>query len=212
MTSTIKGALRIAACALVFATVGSDAAQVSVQLDTGAYSGAGYLDLQFNPGANGTAPASAILSGFSGALGTGDAETTGAVTGALPGTVGFLNASPYNDLFQPLTLGGLFSLLLDFDGYLAEGFASGSVFAVSLYGADGMRALGNADPFTGALATIELAPASLGGLSIDLADSALASASVQPDGARPVPEPGSMLMLLSGLGLIWIARRRQSGA
>lgn len=194
-------ALRAIACALLLAVapVAAQAGQIGVRLDTGTLSGKGWLDLQFNPGPNTTPAATAVLSGFSGSL-DGVPEVTGNVAGSLPGVLVFNNGTPYNDLFQPVTLGGIFSFLLDFSGdFLTAGFDSGSVFAVSLYGVDGMISLGNPDPLTNALVTIGLAPASLagpGGITVTVNDPVLASASHSP--ATAVPEPGSLLLVLLG--------------
>ncbi len=196
----MKRLVRMAACALLFSTsaIVARAETFNVLLDTTSLSGSAYLDLQFNPGANNTPAASAVLSGFSGTL-DGAAEVFGELRGSLPGTVVFINSMSYNDLFQPVALGGLFSFRLDFDGdFLANGFDSGSVFAVSLYGADQMTLLGNADPLTGALLSINLIPASMagpGGITIDINDPTLVSVSLAP---MPVPEPASLLLILAG--------------
>lgn len=207
----IKRAMRMAACALLFSTaaITANAEKVSVQLDTRSLSGSAYLDLQFNPGPGMTPAASAVLSGFSGAL-AGAAEVVGDLRGALPGTVIFINNFSYNDLFQPVRLGGLFSFQLDFFGdFLPEGFDSGSVFAVSLYGADQTTILGNADPLTGALASINLMPASPagpGGIAVNVNDPMLVSASLAP---IPVSEPASLLLILAGGVAIAVATKRR---
>lgn len=208
--STISRAGRLACVFLLsFAAFTANAEKVRVQLDTSSLAGSAYLDLQFNPGAGATPAASAALSGFSGTL-AGAAEVIGDVRGALPGTVTFINSSPYNDLFQPVRLGGLFSFLLDFTGdFRAAGFDSGSVFAVSMYGADQMTILGNADPLTGALVSINLTPASLAGqgsIAFNVNDPTLASVSLTP---TQVPEPASLLLMLVGGAAFMVATGRR---
>lgn len=211
--SFMKRVVRIAACALLFGTaaIAAKAETFNVLLDTSRLSGSAYLDLQFNPGANDTPSASAVLSGFSGTL-NGAAEVFGELRGSLPGTVVFINSMSYNDLFQPVRLGGLFSFRLDFDGdFLADGFDAGSVFAVSLYGADQTTPLGNADPLTGALLSINLMPASMagpGGIAVVVNDPMLVSVSSAP---MPVPEPASLLLILAGGAAVAVATGRRRG-
>lgn len=153
-----------------------------VALDTSAYSGTGWLDLQFNPGM-GALPASATVSNFSGLLASGLApDLQGGVSGPFPGAVVFTNASGFNALFQAVVLGGAFSFDLRFSDD-----AAASIFALALYGDDQMTALGNGDAFTNSLVSFE------GGPSVN--DAAIVSVTEVTE----VPEPAVLLLLLAGL-------------
>jgi hypothetical protein len=194
---------------LVISASAGQAEQISVRLDTATLSGRGWLDLQFNPGPGATPAASAVLSGFRGAL-DGVAGIDGDVAGTLPGVLVMSNGTPYNALFQPVVLGGPFSFVLDFCSEVdATGFESGSVFAVSLYGADGVTALGSPDPSTNALVTIDLQLARIawpGGMAVTVNDPVLASASAMP--ATAVPVPGSLPLILLGAAALRARRHR----
>ena len=182
-----------------------------MRLDTGTLSGKGWLDLQFNPGPSGTPAATAVLSGFRGAL-DGVASVDGDVAGNLPGMLVFGNSTPYNALFQPVVLGGPFSFTLGFHREnVATGFTSDSVFAVSLYADDGVTALGSPDLSTNALVRIDLLAASHawpGGIAVTVSDPMLALASGVP--AAAVPAPGSLpLVLLGGAALAALGACRE---
>lgn len=158
-------------------------------LDTSGYSGAGWLDLQFNPGFD-AAPGTAVLSNFSGALGAG-ADVQGSVGGALPGTLQFTSDTAFNAYFREVALGGMFSFDIEFEG-------EGSLFSVGLYGSDQVSALGNGDPFTNSLAQV------VSGSTPQVFDEGLVQAGI----ATPVPEPSSALMLALGLAVLAAMRRR----
>jgi hypothetical protein len=199
--------LRMAVCALAMTVATQASASLyQVRLDTSTLAGNGWLDLQFNPGPNAAPAASAVLSSFTGAL-NGAALFEGAVSGALPGMVVFRNSTSYNDLFQPIMLGGVFNFRLTFDGPFATEISDvGSTFALSLYAADQMTLLGNPDD-TGSLLRFELLPASVtgpGSLMVMVADPAIASASA-------IPEPTTLLMITLGLVAMGYTGRRSRG-
>ncbi len=181
----------IAAAALCLVAGASTAApHYHLSLQTDGYAGTGWLDLQFNPGFD-AAPATAVLSNFSGMLGSEPAQEEGGVSGALPGTLAFVNSTPFNDVFQSIQLGGVFEFDLDLTG-------SSSVFSVGLYGADMMTALGNPDPFTNSLAVFNL------GQDNEIADPQRVSVASRSD----VPEPASPWLLAVALGALGCVRRR----
>ena len=189
----MKAARRLfAALALAMATGMAAAGPLyHVSIDTSAFSGTGWLDLQFNPGFDGT-PATATLSNFSGALAAGmTPEVQGAVGSSLPGPVTFANSTAFNALFQAVQLGGILGFDLEFLG-------TSSVFSVGLYGGDQVTALGNPDPFTNSLVTFEL------GQGADIHDPALVTVAE----VVAVPEPPVCLLMAAALAAIALIRWR----
>lgn len=161
----------------------ASATTLHVELDTSAYTGTGWLDLQFNPG---LAPGTASVLNFSGALDAG-VLNDGDVSGALPGVVVLRNSEELNAVFQAIVLGGVFSFDVDFAGGLD------SAFALALYDATQSMALGSADPLSGALMRFDL------GQGVTVYDAALVRA--------VVPEPSSWLLLLAGAAVLVLRLR-----
>jgi hypothetical protein len=172
-----------------------------IHVNTSALQGQnGYLDFQFNPGA-GSDAASATLS-FFGSDGTLVPLTlnSGAVSGTLPGTVTINNDTVYNDYNQGFTFGSFFDIFVTLDIPSFFGTAtSGDAFVAGLYDSD------DSTP----LITTEFDP---GLVKIDLDINGNPTVTnYSPDGEANVaqtPEPGSMLLLMSALGLITAVRRR----
>jgi hypothetical protein len=191
----------LAALTLAGAAAGAWAAPTAshyhVELDTRAYAGTGWLDLQFNPGADSLALATASISNFVGELG-GDYYADGAVSGSLPGQVEIGNATAFNSLFSALVLGATFSFDLHFTG-AGPGSAGSpaSAFLVALYGEDQVTALGKPDPFLNSLLLFQVAD---GGVDMVLSDSDLARVSA-------VPEPATPLLVLLALAALAASRR-----
>ncbi|MBL8212195.1 MAG: NF038129 family PEP-CTERM protein [Bryobacterales bacterium] len=112
----------------------------------------GNINLQFSPGFD-SQSATASVSGFSSVGGTlnGAPSIIGGVTGALPGTVDFTNASSPNDYFHSFTFGTSFQFTLTLDGPAVNApngtATSGSTFGIALFDDAGTNALLTVDPF-----------------------------------------------------------------
>ncbi|MFY7863972.1 NF038129 family PEP-CTERM protein [Roseateles sp.] len=158
----------------------------------------GWLDLQFNPGLDTAPAASAKVSNFAGALKAGVAAIPfGAVSGSLPGTLLFSNAAGWNDMFQAIVMGGVFSFDLSFGGAFASaiGADAGSTFSLALYGEDQATELGSSAT-SGSLLSFDLA----NDLTMTNNNTTLAEVS-------PVPEPQGWLLALTALVLLRMVKR-----
>lgn len=201
--------MRRALLALALAASSLASAQtMHVELDTSAYAagGAGWLDLQFNPGNLPVVAASAVISnlvGFGGAMDvvlSGDVQQQGA--GYL-----FGNSTDFNDLFHMVSFGGKLSFDVTLGGLADPSPAAvPSKFSVSLYAADGFTQLGNVAP-DGSVLSLTWTPAASGAGSVGVGyvDAGLAA-------VAPVPEPSAWLMLGAGLALVGALARRRQGA
>lgn len=159
----------------------------------------GYLDFQFNPG-SGSDSASATLTNFltdgSFILPTGN---TGDVNGTLPGAVTINNDTVYNDYNEGFTFGSFFDVFVTLDVPTLSGNATGGdAFVLGLYQSN------DTDEF--------IAPDSVSGLvEIDLdtnGNPSVTNFSLNSEAVvTQTPEPGSVLLLMSGFGLIPFARR-----
>jgi hypothetical protein len=202
-TQRISDLFRQTAAALAISTlvVAANATPVNylVKIDTSTLAGSAWLDLQFNP-AQANSPLTHVeLSQFTGVLVTSNSPVvSGDVSGSLPGVVNFGNGTAYNDLFQSVFLGGVFSFRLNFDapGLSPDGY--GSAFSVSLYGADQITPLGNFDPATGSLVTFDVSNA----VTVTTFDQTVVSTQV-------VPEPSSLALVLLGFGALAHGRSRR---
>jgi PEP-CTERM motif len=196
--------------ALLFGAVGSamaDGVTYNVTVNTSSIAGtAGSLDFQFNPGGLVTQAANLQILGLTtdGALGTGMA--TGDAAGTLPGTVTFDNGSGYDDYFTSFTFGNTISFLLNLFGPAVTSpdgtSTSGSSFAFSIF----------SDP-----------AGSIPALTTDTTNGFALAANINLDGtislnnysseltAAPVatPEPGTLLLLGSGLSALAFLRKRR---
>ena len=172
-----------------------------VEIDTSAFSGAGFLDFAFIAGNSPAPGASATLSNFSGAFGALESQE-GNVSGSVPGSLTFGNSGAYNDWFHNVTLGGKFAFNIVFGGeFLNTAGNAGTTFGVGLLDASGTAYLGNVN---GNLLQFELTPLT-GGVPASIAGSTYASiASISA-----VPEASEWMMLTGGLALIGFALRRR---
>jgi hypothetical protein len=167
----------------------------------------GYIDLQFNPGTVGSAPATAMIAAFSNTTGllplAPDSGPTGDVTGTLASGLTFGNNSGFGDFFEGFTFGSQVSFDVTLDG--GVGVTAGSSFALAFYASDEATPLLSTDS-SGAVVRIDLNPDGSTSVSY-LADGASADL-VTPSTAAPAP--ASLLLLASagpvGLGF-WLSRR-----
>jgi len=172
-----------------------------IQVNTSALQNqSGYLDFQFNPGAA-SDPASASLSAFSsdGTLSLPTANS-GDVSGTLPAAVTLNNDQVYNDYNEGFTFGSFFDVFVTLDIPSFSGHAtSGDAFVLGLYDSSDSNELitTNSDP---------------GLVEIDLdTDGNPTVTNYSPNseaGVTQTPEPGSMVLLVSALGLFTATRRR----
>ena len=178
-----------------------------VTLDTSAYAGtSGNVDFNLLA-VTGATGATVVLSNFDGVPGS-TAIAYGAVSGALPGPVTFMNADGYNDLFQSIIFQNSLSFDLNFAGdFLSMAGSDGSTFAVSLFneaGSDYLGAPGSKVEF----ALTPISGNSGGSVAISLI---AAGVSAAPLAAAAVPEPSELMLMLTAFGLMGVmVKRRQA--
>lgn len=162
-----------------------------VSLDTGAWSGSGYLSLTLS-GLSKEVPVSASLSNFAGSYGAAS-FTQGQVAGDVASTVSLVQGPSFNELLQQIDFGGLFSFDVSFT--LAPGVLDGAVFGVALVDAGQS---GYVAGTAGDIANIFLMPGQADAL---LTDARFVDIS-------EVPEPGGGLLVALGLLLAGWSRAR----
>ncbi|MES2260827.1 MAG: NF038129 family PEP-CTERM protein [Pseudomonadota bacterium] len=197
-----------AALALALAaglTGAAHAGTIHFAIDTAGFGASGYLDMQF-AGANlDVLPASATVSNLTGFDPAATVELNGDVA-PLAGGYRFGNAPGWNDLFYAVNFGGVFGFDVTFDGSFDPAlFINASRFGVGAYAADGVTALGLADPASGFLAAVDWTPSATPG------GSAGAVISVFDAGAvTAVPEPAGWLLGGTALALVVLSTRRRA--
>jgi hypothetical protein len=204
-----KGASLFVTSFLCFASMASAGPiTYNVTVDTSSISGtAGSLDFNFNPGPLVTQSASLqILSFASNGTLAGSPALIGDVAGALPGTLTFDNGTGFNDYFEGFTFGSTLSFQVSFfepalsspDGVST----SGSTFAFSMFAdALGTTPVLTTDTTNGFAFTI--------GVNLDgttTITNSSAQTTVTPATTPSVPEPGTLPLMASGIGL-WLAFR-----
>ncbi|MES2741041.1 MAG: NF038129 family PEP-CTERM protein [Pseudomonadota bacterium] len=196
-----RSALALALASMAGLAGAAPVSNYHVVIDTGGFSGAGFLDFAFIPGSSGASAAHASLSHFSGAFGA-PVSSEGEVHGAVANDIYYFgNSTGYNDLFHSVTLGGKFSFDIAFGGdFLTGAGHTGSTFGVGLLNKTGY--LGNPD---GNVVQFELMPAFLGNPAGVTATGYAAVGMV-----AAVPEPSSWLMLGAGLAVVGFGVRRRS--
>jgi hypothetical protein len=195
MLNLLRIALLAAAGALLPAW--AHAASFLVSVDTSAFADAeGFVDFQFNPFA-GAAPASATVSGFTGALLTGVYSPEGDVSGDLPGGLVIGNGTGFNAALQPVRYGTAFSFRVDFGGTPAD-----SSFNLGVYDFDFAPLLG-ADASGVSLSIDFLAPGATP-LIANGAPDFITVATVEP-----IPEPATYALMLAGLAALLVTARRR---
>jgi hypothetical protein len=193
--------LRIAllAAAATLLPFWAHAASFLVSVDTSTFANAeGFVDFQFNPFA-GAAPASATVSGFTGAVLTGSYSPEGDVSGDLPDGLVIGNGTGFNAALQAVRYGTAFSFRVDFGGAPAD-----SSFNLGVYDFDFAPLLG-ADASGISLAIDFVAPGATPLVTIGAPDFITVTA------VEPIPEPATYALMLAGLATLLVtARGRRS--
>lgn len=188
--------------------------QVTVNTDfLGVTGTTGNINLQFSPGGD-SQPATASVSGFSSVGGTlnGAPSVLGGVTGSLPGTVDFTNASTPNDYFHSFTFGTSFQFTLTLDGPAVNApngtSTSGSTFGIALFDDAGLNALLTVDPF-GFAGILDIGLD--GSITPTLYDAALNTPSiVSLSTSTAIPEPATIGTFAAALIALGVLSRRHS--
>jgi len=183
-----------------------------VSVNTAALSGqSGNLDFQFNPGSSSAESATATVTNFQtiGGVLSQPATLTGDATGSLPSTLTLVNGTAFNDVFQGFTYGNSLGFLLTLSGQAIDspGGTFGSSFALSLYDAAGITPLLTTDPF-GSVLTVNLNANGITSTETfpqsPMDNTPVAAASP----ANAVPEPATIVMLISAVPVVLFAWRR----
>lgn len=213
----LTAALSILGTSLVFPAFADDLTY-SVIVDPSGLNGInGFMDIQFNPGAlPGTQLAFAEMdqpnSWLQGFPGTGT-TTGGAFQIPSQGIVRWDNTTPFNDYFQPLVFGSSpDSFFMNFTGPALESpdgiSTSGTSFSLSFFDSNLSPVLtSNPDGFAAIIninldgtGTVETFPNTDGGPP--------AVTIIDDNAPAPTPEPGSFVLIGTGLGMIQLIRRK----
>jgi hypothetical protein len=175
-----------------------------VAVDTSSIHGTtGSLDFNFNPGPLVTQPASLQILNFAsdGSL-TGAPQTFGDVTGGpLPTTLTFDNGGAFNDYFTTFTFGSTLAFDVKLFGSALTApdgtSTSGTAFGFSLF----------SDP-AGTLPVLTTDPTGLAfRIDIFLNGTTSVTSHSPVTSVQPVPEPGSIILMMTGLACYHAARR-----
>ncbi len=196
---------------LLCLAVSASAAPITydVTINTSSVAGTtGSLDLNFNPGSLTTQSASLQILGFSsdGFL-AGSPELTGDISGTLPSTVTFDNGTGYNDYFEGFTYGSILSFDVSLYGPALsspDGLStSGSTFAFSMFSdAAGTIPVLTTDTTDGFAFIVNV---NLNGSTTVTNYSDQTTVGPQ---ANVIPEPGTLLLVATGLTILMLIHRR----
>jgi hypothetical protein len=199
-------ALMLAAATSLAAAAGT----LTVELDTSAFGSIGsngYIDIQLNSLPTGAVTTYADLNQFVGFGSSADAELSN-VTGSLASGFRIENVyGGYNDLFHSVNFGSKVSFSVSFSGDADPSGLYGSVLSVAMFGADKMTLLGDSTSADGSLLHLNWTP------SVTVGGQGSAAAEVLGSGVAvsAVPETETWAMLMGGLALLGLVRRRQRG-
>jgi hypothetical protein len=169
------------------------------------------IDLQFNPSTAAALAGTATITNFAPGASVGAVDSaTGDVSGDLSmQPVIFTNSTPFNSLLQALTLPGVFSFTVTFDGaMLGAASADSTIFAMSLYDT-AFNPLGSNDP-SGLLLTFNIG---LGAIEITsfgsptgTNDPRVTATLVGPN--NPTPLPATLALLMIGAAALSLRAKR----
>jgi hypothetical protein len=186
----------------------------TVIVDTSSLNGAsGSLDFNFNPGPLTSQSASLQILNFTsdGSL-AGSPQTTGDVSGTLPGTLTFDNGTALNDYFEGFTFGNALSFDMSIYGPALSSpdgtSTSGSAFAFSVFSdPEGTTPALTSDLVDGFALTVSV---NLDGTTT--MSNFSSQTTVGPAGVSSVPEPSSLVEILLLLGLVSAADVSRCGS
>lgn len=198
-------ALLLAACTSLAAAAGT----LTVELDTSGYGSTGWIDISLNNPPTGAVTTYASLGNFVN-FGSSDGAQLSNVSGSLASGYRIENVyGEYNDLFHAVNFGnGKISFSVSFSGDADPTGLYGSMLSVALYGPDQLTLLGDSSNIDGSLLHINWTP------SLTVGGQGSVSSEVLGSGVSvtAVPEAQTWAMLLGGLALLGLVRRRRHAA